>query len=81
MRDPHSRRVREIIRRAVEEAPLPSTLEELSPADLARVEEFARRLRVEPLPALHIARDAQKAAIAEARAAEAIADRARKARA
>lgn len=80
MPDRYSRKVAEVIRRAVEEARLPATLEALSPENLARVEALAARLGIEPLAALHRARHAQKAAIAEARATEKLALAAGKAR-
>lgn len=77
----NSRRVVDaVIHAAIEEIPLPRTLDKLPPTELPRVEAFARRLNVTPEAALSLAREAQRAAIAEARAADRIAQAARGAR-
>lgn len=57
----------ELVRAAVEAAPLPKTLSELAPEDLARFEAYARRRGITPEAALALARHAQSVALAEAR--------------
>lgn len=72
--------LREIIRRAIEAAPLPTTLDALSTGDRARLDAFAATHGLDSAEALTLARDAQRAAIAEARHLDDVAASARRSR-